>query len=284
MQVKSIISVFKASLYHWQNHRATRMGAALSYYAIFSIVPLLMLVLIFIGPLLGNSYIQTAIVGQVHTFINAQTADFIQSILKGLSETKFNFLTILVSIITLIVGIVGVFYELKNSLDDLWDTNQLGKDTKGWKYFFSSRILSLSIIPILGFLLIISLVFDELLSFISGYSPILAKMTSLFQIGSFIFSFFVLSFLFTFVYRFLPKRQLPWRELFRGALVTTVLFMLGKFAIGIYTAELVGTSIFGAAGAFIIMLLWVFYSAQIFLFGASLTYVYSRRYGHLKDK
>jgi len=275
--------ILKASLYHWKNHRASRMGAALSYYAIFSIVPLLMLVLIFIGPLLGNDYIQTAVVGQVHTLINYQSADFIQSIMTGLSEIKFNFFTILVSIITLIVGIVGVFYELKNSLDDLWDTNQSKKDTKGWKYFFSSRLLSLSVIPILGFLLIISLVFSEFISFISGYSPIFAKMTYLFQIGTYVFSFFVLSFLFSFIYRFLPKRKLPWRELFRGALVTTILFMLGKFAIGIYTTKLVGTSIFGAAGAFIVLLIWMYYSVQIFLFGASLTYVYSKQYGHLKN-
>ena len=283
MQVKSIVSIFKASLYHWQNHRAPRMGAALSYYAIFSIVPLLMLVLVVVGSFLGNGYIQTAIVGQVHTLINASSADFIQSILKGLSETKFNFLTILVSIGMLIVGTVGVFYELKNSLDDLWDTNQSGKETKGWRYFFSSRLLSLSVIPILGFLLMISLVFSELLSFVSGYSPIFAKMTFLFQIGAFAFSSFVLFFLFTFIYRFLPKRKLPWRELVRGALVTTILFILGKFAISIYTTELAGTSLFGAAGAFVVLLLWVYYSVQIFLFGASLTYVYSRRYGHLKN-
>ena len=93
----------------------------------------------------------------------------------------------------------------------------------------------------------------------------------------------MLNFLFTFIYRFIPKRKLPWRELVRGAFVTTVLFMLGKFIIDIYITELAGTSVFGAAGAFAVLLLWVYYSVQIFLFGASLTYVYSRRYGHLKN-
>lgn len=270
-------------MYHWQNHRASRMGAALSYYTVFSIVPLLMLVLVVIGPFLGNNYIQTAVVGQVHTLINAQSADFIQSIMTGLSETKFNFFTILISIGTLIMGTLGVFYELKNSLDDLWDTNQSGKETRSLRYFFSSRLLSLSMIPILGFLLIILLVFGELLNFVSGYSAIFAQMTSIFKISTFIFSFFVLNFLFIFIYHFLPKRKLPWKELVRGALVTTVLFVFGKFAIDFYTTKLAGTSFFGAAGAFVIMLLWVYYSAQIFLFGASLTYVYSKKYGHLKN-
>jgi len=283
MQIKSMVSIFKASLYHWKNHRASRMGASLSYYAIFSIAPLLMLVLIFIGSLLGDAYTQRVIVEQVRILINAQTAGFIQSILIGLGEMKINFLTIIVSIGTLLLGVVGVFYELKNSLDDLWDTRQTEKETKGWRYFFSSRLLSLSIIPILGFLFIMSIVFSEFLNFVSGYSPIFAKVAYLFQIGTFVFSFFVLSFLFIFIYRFLPKRKLPWRELFRGGLITALLFMFGKLIIGLYTTKLAGTSIFGAAGAFAVLLLWIYYSAQIFLFGASLTYVYSKRYGHLKD-
>ncbi len=284
MKLKIIISILKDSFFHWQNHRASRMGAALSYYTIFSIVPLLTLFLVVIGSFLGHGYIQTEIVGQVRILINEQSADFIQSLLTGIGEIKLDFITILAGIITLVVGTLGVFYELKNSLDDLWDTEQTGKETKGWKYFFSSHLLSLSVIPILGFLFIASLVFSAVLSFISGYSPVLANMTYLFQASTFIFSFLILNFLVVFIYRFLPKRQLPWRELVRGAFITTILFMVGKFFINIYLEKLVGASVFGAAGAFVVLLLWIYYSVQIFLFGASLTYVYSKRYGHLKDK
>ena len=284
MQLKSIISISKTSFYHWQSHRALRMGAAISYYTIFSIVPLLMLALVVIGPILGNEYIQTVIVGQVHTLINAKSADFIQSILTGISEIKFNFSVIIVSIGTLIFGAVGVFYELKNSLDDLWDTKESIKEARSWKYFFSSRLISLSMIPISGFLLIASLVFSDFISFVSKYSFIFSQMTFIFQIGSFIFSFFMLSFLFTFIYRFLPKRKLPWRELVRGAIITAILFMIGKYFLSLYITELAGASSFGAAEALIVLLLWLYYSVQIFLFGASLTYVYSRRYGHLKKQ
>jgi membrane protein len=284
MKLKSIISIIKTSFSHWQNHRASRMGAALSYYAIFSIVPLLMLALVVIGPISGNEYIQTAIVEQVHTLINAQSANFIQSLLITLSQIKFNFFTIIISIGTLIFGALGVFYELKNSVDDLWDTKQSVREIKSWKYFFSSRLVSLSMIPIFGFLLIISLFFSGLISFISGYSPIFAKMTYLYQVGSFIFSFLVLNFLFTFIYRFLPKRKLPWKELIRGSFITTVLFMIGKSVLSLTITQLAGASIFGATEAFVVLLLWVYYSVQIFLFGASLTYVYSRRYGHLKEQ
>ena len=284
MQIKSAVSVLKASFNHWQNHRASRMGAALSYYTIFSIIPILTLIVIIISPFLNSSSIQAAIIQQVRTLINVQSADFIQSLLVGLSTTQFDSFTVLVSIGTLIVGAVGVFYELKNSLDDLWDTSQSTKGMKDWRYFFSARLISLSMIPILGLLLMASLIFSTFLSYISGYSPVLANMTYLFQLSTFVFSFFILTFLFTFVYRFLPERKLPWKELIRGALITTLLFLVGKYIIGIYIAELAGTSIFGAAGAFIVLLLWVYYSVQIILFGASLTYVYSRRYGHLKDR
>ena len=284
MQIKKIISLLKNSLFHWESHRAQRMGAALSYYAIFSIIPLLTIVLMIVGSFLDNNYLQTAIVEQTRTFSNIQNADFIKSIIIGISETKFNFFTVLITLSTLIVGALGVFYELKNSLDDLWDTVQSKKEARSWKYFFSSRLLSLSIIPILGFLLVISLVFSALLSVISEYAPILTQTTSLFQIVTFIFSFFVLNFLFIFIYRFLPKRKLPWKELVYGSLITTVLFIIGKFIIGLYITEFARTSIFGAAGAFVLLLLWVYYSVQIFLFGASLTYIYSKRYGHLRDK
>lgn len=283
MQIKSAISIIRDSYYHWQNHRASRMGAALSYYTIFSIVPLLMLTLIVIGPFLDRASIQTTIIEQVRTLVNTQSADFIRSILNGLSEIKLNFFTILISIGTLVAGTIGVFYELKKSLDDLWDANQLEEKVKGWRYFLSTRLLSLSMIPILGFLLILSLVFSTLISFISGYSPIFTNMTNLIQIGAFIFSFFVLSFLFTFIYRYLPKRKLPWKELFQGALITTLLFMVGKYIIDIYIEKLAGTSIFGAAAALAVLLIWVYYSVQIFLFGASLTYIYSKHHGHLKD-
>lgn len=284
MQFKTIISIIKTAFTHWQDHRASRMGAAISYYTIFSIIPLLMLALVVIGPILGNEYIQNAIVEQVRTIINNKSADFIQSILIGLSHIKFNLTVIIASIGTLVFGVVGVFYELKSSLDDLWDTKQTVKEIKSWKYFFSVRLLSLSMIPIFGFLLIISLLFSGLISFISGYSPVFAEMTYMYQIGSFIFSFLILGFLFTFIYRFLPRRDLPWRELIRGALVTTILFMIGKFIISLSITEFSSVSIFGATEAFVVLLLWVYYSVQIFLFGASLTYVYSRRYGHLKKQ
>ena len=258
------------------------MGAAISFYAVFSIIPFLIIILIVVAPFLGQGYIQNAIVEQIRFLINSQAADFIQTILTGLHQTKLNFFAIVVSGGTLIVGALGVFYELKNSLDDLWDTGKSTKETQGWKYFFSSRLLSLSLVPILAFLLIMTLIFSELTSYLSGYSPLFGNITYLFQIGTFIFSFLVLNFLFMFIYRFLPQRNLPWNALVRGAFVTTFLFMIGKFVIDLYVTELASTSIFGAAGAFAVLLLWVYYSVQIFLFGASLTYVYSRRYSHLK--
>ncbi len=283
MKIKTIISLFKSSFSHWKNHRATRMGAALSFYTIFFIVPILMLILVAAGSFLGDDYIQTSIIGEVRNITNAQNANFVKSILLSFSAIKFDLYAIIVSIVALIAGTLGVFYELKNSLDDLWDTKQIVKESKSWKYFFTSRILSLSLIPVFGVLFLISLIFETLLTFISGYSQVLAKMTFIYKISTFIFSFFILSFLFTFIYRYLPKRKLPWKELVRGAVITAILFIFGKSIIDIYITDLIGPSFLGTAEAFVLFLLWVYYSVQIFLFGASITYVYSRRFGHLKD-
>jgi len=283
MESKSIISIIRASFYHWQSHRASRMGAAISFYTIFSVVPLLMLALYMIGPILGNEYLQNVIVGEAGTLINIKSANLIQSILISLSQVKYSFIVVLISIGTLAFGALGVFYELKNSLDDLWDTKQLVREVRSWKYFFSSRIVSLSVIPILGLLLIFSIIISSLFNLAISYSPAFSKITLLFQLTSFTTSFLILCFLFTFIFRFLPKRRLPWRELINGAIVTSVLFMLGKFILGFWITELAGASIFGATEASIVILLWVYYSAQIFLFGASLTYIYSKKYGYLKE-
>ena len=283
MKISETISLIKDSLTHWSNHRAPRMGAALSYYTIFSIIPLLTLVLIIIGPLLDQTSLQEGIVMGTRNVMGRQGADFIQSLLSGITEIKFGLTTILINAVTLIAGTLGVFYELKNTLDDLWDVNPLLKKTRGWKYFFSSRILSLSMIPILGFLFLISLVFSAVLSYLAGYSPLLASMTYLFQVGTIAFTFFLMTFLFAFIYRYLPNRKLPWKELLRGAFVTALLFMLGRFVIDLYISHFDATSVFGAAGAMVVLLLWIYYSAMIFLFGASLTYVYSKRYGKLKN-
>ena len=282
VKLHETFSLLKDSVIHWSRHRAPRMGAALSYYTIFSIIPLLTLVIIVIGPLLDHAYLQAGIVSEVRNVMGRQGADFVQSLLTGVTDIQFSLTAVIVSAGTLLAGTLGVFYALKNALDDLWEVNPSTRITRGWKYFFVSRIISLSVIPILGFLFLISLVFSSVLSFLASYSPYLADTTYLFQVGTVVFTFFVVTFLFTFIYRYLPNRRLPWRELLRGAFVTALLFMLGRFVINFYIAKFEVTSVFGAAGAFVVLLLWIYYSALIFLYGASLTYVYSKRYGKLR--
>ena len=282
MKLKAVPSLVKASFIHWYTHRSQRMGAALSFYTIFSIVPLLTIGIIVIGHILNQAYLQSAIIDQVRNLVGSEGAEFIQSILSSVTGLQFNLATIIVSAGTFLIGTLGVFYELKNSLDDMWDVDPSSKNMRGWKYFFSAHILSLSMIPILGFVFLVSLLFSAILSFVAGYSPALANLTFLIQAITIATSFLVMTGLFAFIYRYLPNRKLPWKELLRGAFVTALLFMLGKFVINFYISELAGTSAFGAAGAFVVLLLWVYYSAQIFLFGAALTYMYSKKYGRLK--
>lgn len=274
MKLKTAWPLIVDSFNHWSNHRASRMGAALSYYTIFSIVPLITLFILLIGPILSQDYIQNAIAAGAQTIIGGQAAAVVRSMIVSIDSSNADAITIVVSIVILVFGTYSLFYELKNDMDDLWEVRQPKSDWS-WKSFFSGRLLSLTMIPVLGFLFIISLVFTSLLSFVDSHALFV-------QIGTLLFSFVLMTFLFGYIYRYLPRRRLPWKEILRGAVITALLFMLGKWIINFYIAKFAVTSVFGAAGAFAVLLIWIYYSAEIFLFGASITYVYSKKYGTLK--
>ncbi len=280
MQKRFILPYLKGSLAHYSQHRASRMGAAISYYTIFSIIPLLSLVILIAGSLLGKNYIQTELGAQIANLIGQSDSAFLDSLLSAVSIQQHGLAT-LISIVVLIIGTLGVLYELKNALDDLWETAP-SKARSGFKYAIFSRLLTLSVIPVLIFLLLISLVFSALLSAFGNIISAHTGATFLFKVLNLVFSYAVVTFLFAFIYKYLPAKKLPWKEILCGALATGLLFMLGKSLIGLYIGKFASTSVFGAAGTLIILLLWIYYSVQIFFFGASLTYVYSERYGYVK--
>jgi membrane protein len=166
--------------------------------------------------------------------------------------------------------------ELKNSMDDLWETPVKKRELHWFRTYISSRLVSLSVIPVFAVLLIVSLVFSTLLAFAGPSAEIWLK------IGNMAFLALVTTSLFAFIFRYMPGRKIPWKEVLSGAFATAILFILGKSIIGLYLAHFAGTSAFGTAGAFVLILLWIYYSVQIFFFGASMTYVWSRNYGYLK--
>ena len=276
MSESSPIALLKESFAHYSSHRASRMGAAISYYAIFAIIPLLSLMIVIAGYSLGHAYVETELTRQIGNFIGMESAEFIRSALLASMNGGTGIIVSIVSGAILIVGTLSMLRELKDSMDDLWDATIPEKRARGWGYFIHSRLISLSIIPVLVVLLLISLLFSAVVGIPSVNASVLLRL------GDTAFSLAAASFLFAFIYRYLPNRKLPWKEIVYGAVITAILFLVGKFLIGLYISEAAGASAFGAAGAFIIILLWVYYSAQIFFFGASMTYVWSRKHGHLR--
>lgn len=276
MKNNRAFSFLKESYDHWSDHRASRMGAALSYYTIFSIVPLLALIVIIAGASLGHAYIQNELTRQIAGAIGTASAEFIRSVLASTLADTAGIWVSIISFVILVVGTLNMLRELRSSMDDLWDAPDEDARAPWLKNYVLTRLVSLSLIPVLVFLLIVSMVFSALLSFAGPNATFLLKL------GNSLFSLAITTSLFAFIYRFLPTRKLPWKEILTGAFATALLFAAGKYVIGLYLGEFAGVSVFGAAGAFIVILLWIYYSVQIFYFGASMTYVWSKRHGHLK--
>lgn len=276
MSKRPLLSFLRESYGHWSDHRASRMGAAISYYTIFSIVPLLSLIVIIAGVSLGHAYIETQLSTQIASVIGPDSAAFVQSLLAASFSNTEGVVVSVVSFAILIVGTLSMLRELRSSIDDLWDAPKADARAPWFRSYIVARLVSLSLIPVLVFLLIMSMVFSALLSLAGEHAALLLKL------GNSAFSLLVTGALFAFIFRFLPTRKLPWKEILWGAFSTALLFLVGKYAIGLYLAEFAGTSVFGAAGAFIVILLWIYYSVQIFFFGASMTYVWSKKHGHLR--
>lgn len=277
MTRKQLVSLGRQAIGHWVSHRASRMGASLAYYAVFSIIPLLSLVVILAGASLGHAYIRTELGREIGSMIGPESGEFVRSLLAAGSEAP-SALASLVSFSVLVIGTLGMLRELKSSLDDLWDVSAERRAKKRWiRNYILSHLISLSLIPVLAFLLIMSLVFSSLLALAGPDAGIWLKL------GTSAVSVTLTGLLFAFIYRYIPSRKLPWKEVAGGAFTTAILFLVGKAFIGFYLARYAGASAFGAAGALVVILLFVYYSVQIFFFGASLTYVWSREHGHLSE-
>lgn len=278
MTRSELITLFRDSYRHWNAKNASRMSAALSYYTIFSLIPLLSLIILIAGYSLGAGRIQYEITREIGSFAGIESARFVDSLLAGSTRGTGGLLLSIGSLAILAVGTLGMLRELKGSMDTLWDAPPKDPNRPWIKTYISTRLISLSVIPVLVFLFVLSVTFSTAVSFLGVETDLWVK------IGNTIFSVAVTSVLFAFIYHYLPSRKLPWREVRSGAIVTALLLLGGKVLIGLYIARYGGASAFGAAGALVAILIWLYYSVQLFYFGASMTYVWSRKYGYLKNR
>ena len=275
--------VLVESLTSWIDHRAASKGAALAFYTLFSITPILVLAIAVAGYFFGAEAAQGEIVAQVEELTGPNGAQAIQALLAGARDPVSGLVATLVASVLLLLGATSVFAELKGSLDELWGIEK--PCPSGFGVLLRTRLLSFGLVLVLAFLLLVSLVVSAALAMLERYAHgMLGSSAAVLATLSSIISFGVIACMFAVIYKTLPEAPLSWRDVWIGAAFTAGLFSLGKFIIGLYLGNSGVASSFGAAGSLIALLLWVYYSAQIFFLGAEFTRRYALWFGSLQHE
>ncbi|BAS56280.1 MULTISPECIES: YihY/virulence factor BrkB family protein [Leptolyngbya] len=279
MRFKTIVRLLRDTVTEWNEDNVPLLAAALAYYTMFSIAPLLIIAIAIAGAIYGQEAAQGEIVGQIQGLVGRDGAEFIQSMIENASKPGAGGgVATFIGIVVLIFGASGVFGQLQTALNTIWEVKP--KPGRAVKSFLQARFLSFAMVLVIGFLLLVSLVLSAILAGISAYfGAFLPGSIAIGQILNFVISFGIITLLFASIYRFLPDVHVPWKNLWVGAAVTALLFNLGKFLLGLYLGNSGVSSTYGAAGSLVVILIWVFYSAQILLFGAEFTQVYSKYRG-----
>ena len=274
-----IFRMLKATFDAWMEDNALRLSAALAYYSIFSIAPLLVIAISVAGLVLGEEAVRGQLGHQLEGYLGTQAAEGVQTLVKSASKPSEGWLGAIVGFATLLIGASGVFGQLKDALNTIWEVKSRGG--AGVWGFIRERLLSFGMVLVIGFLLLTSLVLTTTLAALSGYFEQLVGIPPVVgALVAFAVSFGVVTLLFAFIFKALPDAQIEWRHVWIGAAVTALLFEIGKFGLGFYLGREGTASGFGAAGSVVILLLWVYYASCILLFGAEFTQVYARETGH----
>lgn len=278
MRIKEIFQLLKDSFAAWKDDNASRLAAALSYYTVFSIAPLLVIVISVAGLVLGEEAVRGEIVTQIGSTVGRDTAEFIETLIANASEPSSGITGAIVGVVTLFLGASGVFRQLQGALDTIWRVE--AAPGRGIRGTIQDRFLGFAMVFGIGFLMMVAFIASAAISvaskFIGDQLPVPAGWLSVLD---FVLSFALITVLFAIIFKVLPRVRLAWRDVWLGAAVTSFLFNIGKLLIGWYLGTTGAGSAFGAAGSLIVLLLWIYYSAQIFLLGAEFTKVYANRYG-----
>jgi len=268
----------------WIDDHAQSMGAALSYYTVFSIAPLLLIAISVAGLVFGQDAARGAVVEQLQGLIGQSGAQAVQDLLKNVSRPSEGIVATITGVVVLLIGATSVFGELQDDLNRIWQVPTRPKVSTWWA-FVRARLLSIGMIFALGFLLLVSLAASAAFDAFAAWSTTsLAGWEPLAHGANFAVGFVLTTALFALIYRFMPQATIQWRDVGVGALVTAFLFSVGKTLIGLYIGKSALASGFGAAGSFAVLLAWVYYSAQIFLFGAEFTWAYAHAFGSRQDE
>lgn len=278
--MKKYFGLFKETFKEFGEDKAPRLGAALAYYTIFSIGPLLLIAVSMAGIFFGQEAAQGRISAELSKVMGPQMAEATEKMVQAAAKPKSGMLATIVGVLTLMLGASGVFGQLKDALNTIWNVEK--KPAAGVMGFIRERFLSMAMVLGIGFLLLVTLVVDAGIAAVGDRVSQFVGGEAVMQVIQLVISFVVVTVLFAAIFRILPDLKIAWRDVWFGAIFTSLLFVVGKFGLGLYLGKAAVGSAYGAAGSLVILLVWVYWSAQILFLGAEFTQVYARTYGSLK--
>ena len=276
MRPRYVWELIRDTVFAWFNHSAYQLAAALAYYALFSIAPLLLIAISIVGLVFGPEAARAGVMEQVHGLVGEAGARGVEQMLRGVQDPDSNRLAGLVGVVALLFGASGVFGQLKLALNTIWETTApAGGMVLAW---IRDRFLSFAMVLVIGFLLLVSLLISSALSALGTYmTGLIPGSEGMWEGINFIVSSGVITVLFAFIFKFIPDTPIEWRDVWIGALFSALLFTLGKSLIGLYLGSSAVGSAYGAAGSLVVVLVWVYYSALLLLLGAEFTHVQAQR-------
>jgi|HubBroStandDraft_3_1064219.scaffolds.fasta_scaffold16892_2 membrane protein len=277
MKLKTLWTFLRETVENFLADNAMTLGAALAYYTIFSLAPLLLVVIAIAGLVFGRQAVEGQIVNQISGLVGRQGGQAVQTMVANAAHTGSGVFATVAAVVTTLVGASGVFVQLQSSLNQIWEVRPKPQGIKG---FMRARALSFGVLLGIGFLLLVSLVVSAGLAALGGYTHSLGPIAYVvLTVVNFFVSFAVITLLFALMFRILPDVEIAWRDVWAGAIGTALLFTVGKHLIGLYLGNSSIASVYGAAGSLVVVLVWIYYSTQILLLGAELTKVYAAHRG-----
>ena len=278
MNLRKIGKLLQETFQEWQEDKASRIAAALAYYTVFSLSPLLVIAIAIAGAFFGRETAQDEIIAQVTALVGEDGVKPVMMALNNMTEPKIRGIASLISIGVLLLGASGIFAQLQDALNTVWKVKP--QPGQGMLLFIRKRVSSFFMVLAIGFILILSLILSAVVSTLSKYkTDYLPGSDILWENLDFIVSLGLMTFIFCLMFKYVPDVKIAWKDVFVGAVITAVLFLFGKFLLGVYLSQGSLGSAYGAAGSLIVLLAWIYYSAQIILLGAEFTQVYARMYG-----
>ena len=283
LTVRTAWSLARETFDSWSEDYASSMGAALAYYTMFSIAPLVLIVISVAGLVFGEQAARGEILEQLRGLMGPEGARAVQSLLASVNQPRTGALATAFGVGALVIGATTVFGELQDALDRIWQAPRRHEATGVWRWL-RSRLLSLGMILGIGFLLMVSLLASAMLATIQRWFGRYLDLGVFASAVDFAVSLVFITVAFAMIYKLMPRARVMWKDVWIGAAVTALLFTVGKMAIGLYIGRSAVASTFGAAASLVAMVVWVYWSAQIFLLGAEFTWVWARRHGSLRER